>query len=276
MEVKTILKIFSVFCGAILVSTMCKANDALTGAKILEKNEHNHNYQDCVADAELLTSGGKRKPGKKNFQWWRKLKSDQKSHDILTRFSSPAEIKNEAILILEKAGEENEVFIYLPKFKKVRRVETRSQNSSFMGSDFSYSDVSAIHGDDWEIKKEKNEDCPFDPSAEKKCFVLDLTPKTEKVKLRTGYKQIKMWIRETSFTTDRIHYFDSDGKLIKQLESGDAKLLDEANKRYFSHKMIMTHLISGQKTEMNFSNVKFNVKVNEKIFSKQHLEAEGG
>ena len=245
----------------------------LSAKQILEKNEDNQMYSDIVAEATLETSGGKRKPAKKQFNWWRKLKSDKKSHDILTRFNEPAEIRNESILILEKPGEDNEVFIYLPKFKKIRRVESRSQNSSFMGSDFSYSDVSSVHVDDYDLKREKDDKCPFE--KDKSCFQLMATPKTDSVRLRTGYKRLQIWIREKTFSTDRIHYFDMEDKLLKRLDSGDTKLLDEANKRYFSHLMIMNHLPSGQKTEMHFSKVKFNTGLKDKMFTKQSMENEG-
>src|SRR5687768_1175918 len=77
----------------------------------------------------------------KTFTIWSKLKPDGVRYQTLTRFHTPAEVKNEAILLLENEKGENDILIYLPAYQKTRRVERSQQSSSFMGSDFSYSDI---------------------------------------------------------------------------------------------------------------------------------------
>jgi hypothetical protein len=57
------------------------------------------------------------------------------------QFISPADISGSNILIHEHRKGNDDIWIYLPSVKKVRRLLANSKKESFMGTDFSYTDI---------------------------------------------------------------------------------------------------------------------------------------
>src|SRR3954462_6415674 len=119
------------FAAAFSVFTAFGASAAMTPREVMVKNEEARKIADSVAKASLSSKLGD-KERVKEFTWWRKLLEDGTRFNTLTRFHSPAEVRGEGILFLEHASDQNEVLMYLPAFKKIRRVESQQQSSSFM------------------------------------------------------------------------------------------------------------------------------------------------
>ena len=119
----------------------------------------------------------------KQFTWWRKLTADGTHFNTLTRFHEPAEVRGEGILFLEHEGDDNDVQLYLPAYKKIRRVESQSQSGSFMGSEFSYADIATPHVDDYKYELQKEDaPCVIDGGKQATCYVVQSTPATDPVK----------------------------------------------------------------------------------------------
>lgn len=242
---------------------------ALTPVEIMNKNEDARKLQTLEAKAVLSTSGGERKAATKEFTWWRKLDVDGVRFKTLTKFFAPAEIKDESILFLEKSKGENEIMIYFPNLKKVRRVEAQQQSSSFMNSDFSYSDLTAVHVDEYDFKALSDEKCPQIPS--KKCFVIEATPKTEDLKIKLGYTKTVSWITQDQFMVSQVEYYDLQGAKVKRLSAEETILVDQEKKKFFSHKLTMENLNKKQQTVLKFSQVKVNQSISDAKFNKQNL-----
>ncbi len=60
----------------------------------------------------------------------------------ITLFLEPARVKNTRFLTISNENRDDDQWIYLPALKKVKRIAAGEQEGSFMGSDFSYSDMS--------------------------------------------------------------------------------------------------------------------------------------
>lgn len=258
----------------IVVLALSSASAAPGGKEIMTKNEEARRVQDLASDAVLATGGGGSEEKTKKFTWWRKLQADGTRFNTLTRFHAPAEIRGEGILFLEKQGGENEVLLYLPNFKKIRRVESQAQSGSFMGSEFSYSDIATPHVDDYGYKVLKEEACPaqFDPSLAKvRCHVVESKPANEAVKDRAGYARSVTWVRQDNWMGARAEYFDSDDKLWKTLQAADTKLIDPAKGKWLAHRVRMESARTGKYTVLQFSGVKANQGVEDSVFTQQNL-----
>ena len=49
------------------------------------------------------------------------------------------------MLVLEEASKPTAQYIYLPAFKKTRRIAARQSSEAFLGSDFTYGDLDRQH-----------------------------------------------------------------------------------------------------------------------------------
>jgi len=124
-------------------------------------------------------------------------------------FLSPQDSAGTKFLTVEKSGGGTEQHIYLPAYKRTRRVVGREREGSFMGSDFTYSDL--VRKDDQGTKHKKLPDESIGADA---TYVLESTPGSVE---EAGYSKIKTWVRKTDFVPLRTQFFDASGKLKKTL-----------------------------------------------------------
>ncbi len=70
---------------------------------------------------------------------------------LLIRFTYPNDIRGTAFLVWEHPaqGEDDERFLYLPSLGRVRRIAGAETQESFVGSDFTYEDISGRELDDY-------------------------------------------------------------------------------------------------------------------------------
>ena len=92
---------------------------------------------------------------------------DGRAH-VLARFSAPAGVAGVAVLTVEgEAGQGDEVSLYLPKLKRVRKVAKADRGKAFMDTDFAYADIAASGTRDEALERAKDEKVEG-----RACFVL--------------------------------------------------------------------------------------------------------
>ena len=253
--------------------TAMAAPSKMTAKEIMQKNDDARKLSNAEAQAKMTTGGGEGAERAKEFTWWRRLKDDTVHSDTLTRFHFPPEIKKEGILFLGNA-EVTDIQIYLPTFKKVRRVETGQQSGSFMGSEFSYSDIDPPLVDDYQYNLVKEEACPGSASKGVNCWVIESTPAKEQVKDRTGVSKGTTWIRQDNYMAAQAEYLDLEGKAWKKLEVFETKEVDPKNHKWMSTSLKMTNQKTTKFTSLNFDKVNVEKKVPASTFTVQNLSRE--
>ncbi len=239
---------------------------------IMVKSEQARRVKDIAASATLTTTGAGVDTKVKSFAYWQKLASDGTHFRTLTKFHTPAEIRGEAILIEEHPNNQNDVLLYLPKFKKIRRVEARSQSSSFMGSAFSYSDLAAPHVDDFSHRLLKTEACPAEPNVQ--CHVIESNPSTENVKERTGYSKLTQWIRLDNFMVVRGVALDIDGSVRKTITATNIREVDPREHKWLAHTVRVEDSKTKRTSTFHIDQVKANTGVPDSTFSQANLQSE--
>jgi hypothetical protein len=246
---------------------------ALTPKEIMQRNDDARRVSDFEAKA-TLTTGAEGTAGDKvkEFTLSRKVQTDKVHNSTLTRFHVPAEVRNEGILIIENASGRNDVLMYLPAYKKVRRVESQQQSGSFMGSVFSYSDIATPHVEDFTYKLVKEEACPGKENSGIKCSVIECLPTSDDIKERTGYSKSLLWMRQDNFMSVHGEYYNLEGEYFKRLEGAEIKMVDTKNKKWLAHNIYITNLKTKEFTRLQFQNVKVNVGISDAVFTQQNLQ----
>lgn len=253
-----------------LLMASLSAQAALDGREIMAKNEEALKLTDFTAKAKLTTQKAGQAEKSKVFSIWRKLKSDRVRYQTLTQFHEPAEVKNEAILFLENDQGENDIFLYLPAYKKVRRVERSQQSGSFMGSDFSYTDITTPHATDYKQKLLKEEPCPSGDGKGKPCYVVEAVPLNDSIRERTGYSKITSWVRKENFMIAKSDYLDLSGKPVKEILFSQAKPVGNKGK-WMSHHVEVKGVKNQGRTVLAFENVKADAGIEDSKFTQQNL-----
>ena len=242
-----------------------------TGKEVLENQEATRKLKSFEANCSLSTFKEGEKAAPKKFEWWRTLGDDAVHYVSLVRFSEPATIRGEGILLRE-AVKENDVLLYLPRFKKVRRVAGQSQNSSFFGSMFSYADVAVPHAHEQTAKVLREEKCPGTPKL--KCWVMETTPANNGVRDRYGYARTIQWVRQDNWVTVAGDFYDKKNVLWKKLTATDVTEVDTEAHKWLALTIRMDDVIKKKSSIVKLTNVEVNQKLASTLFTEQSLKNE--
>jgi len=176
----------------------------------------------------------------------------------LIKFLEPADVKDTSFLHIENPKGEDEQFLYIPAIKKTRRIAGSQRSSSFMGSDFSYSDFEKrdVDSDEHSLIKEENYNGHD-------VYVVESIPRDD-----PDYSKFVQWIRKDNFVPIRVDFYDKKGNLIKRLE---VEKLENIDGYWISTKTVMQSLTKNKKTVIEIIEIKNNIEIPEKYFLPQNL-----
>ncbi len=263
------------FQSAAIAAPSNAATDNLSVEQIMSANEATRKIYELTAQVVLTTTTDDKpnSPDEKKFTYYRKLNSNQERFKTLTRFTTPATIKNQAILFLEQDNYKSDVFLYLPTFKKVRRVESHSQNSAFMGSAFSYSDIAIPLSKDFNHRLIKKENCPSGIYQQKMCYHIESTPKTDEVKIRIGAEKTIQWIETQQLVTVQWDFYGVQNEPLKKIKASQYSNGLKSN-TYFAQKVEIHNYKAKKSTTLFFSELDMKSKIDDSFFTQQSLSRE--
>lgn len=178
-------------------------------------------------------------------------------------FREPANAKGTRFLMLEKAGGTMDQRIFLPAAGKVRRIAAESAGSeSFMGTDFSYNDVSFMERktslDTYTILREEDLDG-------KACFVIEAVPKDKKY----SYSKVIMWIEKENNIFLKGEFYDSKDRLEKLMELSDYKNVSGILTPYTTK---LSSVKVNTSTVIHIEKIQYGINIPEKVFTQKYLE----
>ncbi len=188
-------------------------------------------------------------------------------------FLSPPDVRNTAYMSFDwdDASKEDDSWLYLPALQKVKRVAAGDKSGSFMGSDFTYSDINGIEIEDWDYTFAK-ENGTWDGQE---VWIVQGLPKPEakeKVLEETGYLKSLMWIRKDNFMLVKGKYWVKQGRKIKYFKAEEIKKVDDI---WTAHTLTMVTTVKGKvehSSVLKFSNVTYNVVVGDDSFTTRRME----
>jgi predicted RND superfamily exporter protein/outer membrane lipoprotein-sorting protein len=240
-----------------------------TAISIMEKNFMVSKVVDSVSDATftLINKSGQERV-RKTFGTT-KLEANGIDNMRMTRFVSPPDIKGTVSLLVEHSEKDDDIWIYLPGLKKVRRLVSSNKKDSFVGTDFSYGDVIGHKVMEWEHKLVKEEEVDGKP-----CYVIESLPKNETIKSSSGYSKRLGWIRKDNFVTIKGEMWDEAGQLIKTSAFKDVQLVDPDKAKWQPMRLETTNVQTGHHTIIQLDKFKVNQKVADDYFTTRYMERE--
>ncbi len=165
---------------------------------------------------------------KKNRKRERKLKGFTKEVSDGTKsisfFLSPSDVKNTSYLSYnwDDPSKDNDSWLYLPSLQKTNRISGGDRSNSFMGSDFTFSDLDGVEIEDYTYKIVKDSDVVDGAD----CWVIEATPKSNNIIKETGYLKTLTWIRKDIFFGVKGRILVKKGKKVKLWSAKDIKKID--------------------------------------------------
>jgi len=251
-----VLALFALF----IAGTPAQAQKLPTATEIVEKSQQAFYYAGTDKKArvtmELTTDTGKKRT--RILTMLRKNDPKSKNQKYFLYFHEPGDVRRTAFLVWKYPEKDDDRWIFIPTLNMVQRVAASDSRSSFVGSDFTYEDISGrdLSADTHTLLREEN-------LGDADCYVIQSVPKSA-----ADYTRKLAWIDKKSFLPLKEEYYDVRGELDRTFTSDE--VMDVEGHPTVT-KRTMKNLKSGHRTEAAFEGVKYDVGIKDDFFSERYL-----
>lgn len=175
-------------------------------------------------------------------------------------FMEPKDDKGVAFLKIEHDDKDDEMRMWLPAFKKVRRISSKKKGDSFMGSDLSYEDLSSRELDEHEYNRLDDEIINGID-----CYVMEISPTP---KAKSSYSKHVSWIAKNGLYGVKEESYDKRGKLKKRKNFTYEKM-----KNYFVLQHVFVNdMQKNHSTEVTFTDIQVDSGIEQDLFQEKNLK----
>ncbi len=225
-----------------------------------ESKSRDLGWKDKQAEMKMLL---KNQHGETSVRQMR-IKSMEQDNDgdkSLTIFDTPRDVQGTAFLSFSHPSANDEQWLYLPALKRVKRISSRNKTGSFMGSEFSFEDLTSFEVEKYDYKYIKDETINGHD-----CFVVEQYPRDK----YSGYKRRIVWLDKAEYRSHKVEFYDRKNSLLKTLSFSDYN--QYLDKFWRAGKLDMVNHQSGKSTSLSWENYQFQKGLDEKDFNKNALK----
>lgn len=275
MSFKTIMTT-TVIVFAVLISPAFagETSQAPSVDRIVKKANHMALYQgkDIKGTVSMIITDKQGRIRKRKFNMLRKNTGggdgDQKYY---VYFNEPADVRKMSFMVHKYAdpAKEDDRWLYMPGLDLVKRIAAGDKRTSFVGSDYLYEDISGRS--------------PLDDTHElagttEKLYILKNVPKKPG---DVEFAYYLAYIDRKTFIPVKMEFFKKPDRLyrvIEVLKVDAVEALENDRKVLYPSvtRSVAKNLDTGGKTEMTFSNIKYNIGLTDGIFTERYLRRPPG
>lgn len=186
----------------------------------------------------------------REFWMFRTDIADMGDQNYYVYFTKPSDVRRTTVLTLKHAEGDDDRWLYIPSVDLVKRIAASDTRSRFVGSDFTYEDVSGRLP-----KLDNNELMPEEELDGKKVTVVKSTPLEPK---KASFAWKITWIDPANKLPIKEEYFDKKGKLIRRMTVDKVEVIDEIPT---AMSRTMVDLKSNHSTTITFTSVSYEVEL---------------
>jgi outer membrane lipoprotein-sorting protein len=173
-------------------------------------------------------------------------------------FHAPPDVKGTTFLVWKYPARDDDRWIFIPAIKLVRRIAASDRRSSFVGSDFTYEDISGR-----DVSDETHTLLRSEALEGRPCYVLESRPVAS-----ADYARRVSWIDSERWIPLKEEYFDGRGRNTR-LFSADR--VEEIGGHWTVTHRTMRTLQTGQRTEVAFQEVSYDQGLADNLFTERAL-----
>ena len=250
--IRTLVRLFLLWICLALPSTAMALTPAQQGRNIFEEaDRRNSGYVDLEVELQMILRSPR---GVANERLLRikQLEIPDDGDKVLLVFDSPADVRGTALLSHAHKEADDDQWVFLPALKRVKKIASKNRGSPFMGSEFSYENLSTP-----ELEKYHYRFLDQQMLNGVSCFLVERLPK----QTSSAYSKEHFWIDQDEYRIQQVEYFDSVNRLEKRLVVSQYKRFGNYWK---AGRMLMTNLSSKRSTELLWRNYRFSVGLDER------------
>jgi len=178
-----------------------------------------------------------------------------------TYFLEPADVQRTSFMVWKEKDKDDARWIYVPAVDLVKRISAKDKGSSFVGSDFSYEDVS---GRDWTDDTHallREED--LDGAA---AWVIESRPKAS----GDSFARKLTWIDQARMLPVKEEYYDAKDRHARTFR---AEKVETIGGYVTVTRRSMTDELKGRRTIVEFAGIEYDVGIPDETFTERALKA---
>jgi len=179
----------------------------------------------------------------------------------LTVFNKPRDVQGTAFLSFSHPMRADDQWLYLPALKRVKRISSSNKSGPFMGSEFSFEDLSSF-----EVKKYSYKYLADESINGLDSFVIEQYPADK----NSGYTRRIVWLDKTEYRVQKIDFYDRKNSLLKTLTYNNYQKY--IGKHWRPSIMNMKNHQNSKSTELRWSNYVFKSGLKPNEFNKNSLK----
>lgn len=247
--------------AAVLSAVLAPAQaQAPTGEEVIQKElasyyQAGKDFQAKVAMRLVNAQGSQRE---RAMNMWRVNAGSGDDQRYLITFDAPADVRGMGFLVWKYAKKEDDRWLYFPALKAVKRVAADDKRSSFVGSDFTYEDISGR-----DLDEERHQLLKQESIGDRPTYVVESKPKTA-----ATYAKRLSWVDRERWLPLKEEYFDAEGKLQRSFK---AEKIEEIGGHWTVTARSMTNALTGHRSEVVFKSIRYDAGLSDEMFSERSL-----
>jgi outer membrane lipoprotein-sorting protein len=177
-------------------------------------------------------------------------------------FNSPAGQKGTRFLSIENGAGGTDQWIFLPSLGKSRRIASSESGGSFMGTDFSYDDMSLMSREADDDRHSIVREETLNGAA---CYMIESIPKESDYQ----YSKTVSWVEKANNRIYKVELYDKKGVLVKRLEMSDYQ---NVQGRDTSKTTKISTIAAGTSTTIYMDRIEYDMNIPEGVFTTAYLE----
>ena len=248
-------KISLLICLTLLWVIPARAEDQ--ALEIVKKANQASYYagKDGRADVQMILTDARGGTRERSFTILR-LNVAGEDQKFYVYFREPADVSKMAYLVWKHVGGDDDRWLWLPALNLKKRIAPGDKRTSFVGSDFFYEDVSGrgVEEDDHTLVETTDDH-----------YLIENRPKDP---ASVEFSFYRVWIDKQNHLPLRAEYYDKTGELYRRVE---ATRIETIQKHPTVMEAVASDLKAGTSTTNAFSNVAYDIGLNERIFTERFL-----
>ena len=175
-------------------------------------------------------------------------------------FDQPRDVQGTALLTHAHVNAPDDQWLYLPALKRVKRINAARRSGSFMGSEFSYEDMSSSQVEEYDYTYLRDEAC-----GQLTCTVTEQIPLDKK----SGYSRKIVWRDSDQLRTWKMELYDRKGSHLKTLTFENYR--QYAGRYWRAEEQTMENHLTGASTVLKWNELSFGNNLQDSEFTRPAL-----
>lgn len=212
------------------------------------------------ARVSMVLTDKKGRTREREFWMLRADVADMGDQNYYTYFTKPADVRKTGFLVHKHADGDDNRWLYIPAVDLVKRIAADDRRSSFVGSDFTYEDVSGRLPN-----LDLHEFMATEELDGKTATVVKSTPKDPKT---ADYVWRKTWIDSETKLPLQEEYYDDKGEVVRRFRVGRIVTIEGIPTAV---ERTMTDVARNHSTTISFDEVSYEVTLNADDYTERIL-----